>query len=97
MSSYYNENNPYCAEWIRNLIADGHIAEGDAVLAGWPTPRQADGEKNVLTLEGSLREIARKGGVQDLAQPDEWDACAPTETRSARRRPQNLSKPTCRD
>ena len=37
-------------------------------LAGWPTPREADGEKNVRTLEGSLSEIARKGSPQDLAQ-----------------------------
>ena len=36
-------------------------------LAGWPTARQADGEKNVRTLAGSLSEIARKGGPQDLA------------------------------
>jgi hypothetical protein len=33
---------------------------------GWPTPRASDGEKNVRTLEGSLREIARKGSPQDL-------------------------------
>jgi len=39
-----------------------------ANLAGWPTPREADGEKNVRTAEGSLREIERKGSVQDLAQ-----------------------------
>ena len=37
-------------------------------LAGWPTAREADGEKNVRTLEGSLSEIARKGCPQDLAQ-----------------------------
>ena len=35
--------------------------------AGWPTTRAADGEKNVRTLEGSLSEIARKGGPQDLS------------------------------
>ena len=39
-----------------------------AMLAGWPTARSMDGEKNVRTLEGSLSEIERKGGVQDLAQ-----------------------------
>lgn len=36
--------------------------------ANWPTPRSADGEKNVRTLDGSLSEIARKGGPQDVAQ-----------------------------
>ncbi len=25
----YNENDPYCAEWLRNLIEAGHIAAGD--------------------------------------------------------------------
>jgi hypothetical protein len=39
-----------------------------AQLAGWPTTRQADGAKNVRTLAGPMREIARKGGPQDLAQ-----------------------------
>lgn len=38
-----------------------------APLAGWPTTRAADGEKNVRTVEGSLREIERKGSPQDLA------------------------------
>ena len=35
--------------------------------AGWPTTRAADGEKNVRTSEGSLREIERKGSPQDLS------------------------------
>lgn len=38
-----------------------------ANLAGWPTSRAADGDKNVRTLEGSLREIERKGTPQDLS------------------------------
>jgi DNA (cytosine-5)-methyltransferase 1 len=29
VSNYYNENNPYAAQWLRNLIAAGHIAPGD--------------------------------------------------------------------
>lgn len=28
MTAYYNEHDPYCAEWLRNLIAAGHIAPG---------------------------------------------------------------------
>jgi DNA (cytosine-5)-methyltransferase 1 len=27
--AYYNELDGYCAEWLRNLIAEGHIAPGD--------------------------------------------------------------------
>jgi hypothetical protein len=38
------------------------------MLAGWPTPREADGEKNVRTLDGALSEIERKGSPKDLAQ-----------------------------
>ena len=29
MSAYYNEHEPYAAQWLRNLIAAGHIAPGD--------------------------------------------------------------------
>lgn len=27
--AYYNENNPFAAQWLRNLIAAGHIAPGE--------------------------------------------------------------------
>lgn len=39
----------------------------EASAAGWPTPRQTDGDKSVRTAEGALSEIARKGGPQDLS------------------------------
>lgn len=29
MSAYYNEVDPNAAQWLRNLIAAGHIAPGD--------------------------------------------------------------------
>lgn len=29
MGAYYNENEPFAAQWLRNLIAAGHIAPGD--------------------------------------------------------------------
>lgn len=29
MATYYNEIDPYAAQWLRNLIAAGHIAPGD--------------------------------------------------------------------
>lgn len=38
-----------------------------ANLAGWPTCRAADGEKNVRTTDGALSEITRKGSPQDLS------------------------------
>lgn len=27
--AYYNENEPYCVEWLRNLIKAGLIADGE--------------------------------------------------------------------
>lgn len=29
MTAYYNEHEPYAAQWLRNLISAGHIAPGD--------------------------------------------------------------------
>lgn len=29
MAAYYNEFDPYAAQWLRNLIRDGHIADGE--------------------------------------------------------------------
>lgn len=29
MAAYYNEHDPYAAQWLRNLIAAGHIAPGE--------------------------------------------------------------------
>lgn len=29
MNAYYNEIDPFCCEWLRNLIAAGYIAPGD--------------------------------------------------------------------
>jgi len=29
MTAYYNENDRYAAQWLRNLVAAGHIAAGD--------------------------------------------------------------------
>lgn len=28
-AAYYNENDPYAAQWLRNLISEGHITYGD--------------------------------------------------------------------
>lgn len=61
---------------------------------GWPTPRSADGEKNVRTLEGALREIARKGSPQDLCQASllaGWATPAARDWKSASATPEWLA------
>lgn len=29
MTAYYNEHDPYAAQWLRNLITAGHLAKGE--------------------------------------------------------------------
>ena len=29
MAAYYNEIDPFAVQWLRNLIAAGHIADGE--------------------------------------------------------------------
>ena len=29
MTVYYNEHDPYCSQWLKNLICAGHIAQGE--------------------------------------------------------------------
>src|SRR3972149_4842485 len=44
--SLYNENDPYPAKWLRNLIAAGHLPEGEgdgAGSGGWPLALQLAG------------------------------------------------------
>jgi len=56
------------------------------MLAGWPTTRSADAEKNMRTLDGSLREIERKGSPQDLCMAAViagWGTPRTFETKSA--------------
>ena len=50
----------------RSRLRASALRTSEIDSTGWPTPRSADGEKNVRTLEGSMREIERKGGPQDL-------------------------------
>lgn len=44
------------------------ISGNASILSGWPTGRQTDGAKNVLTAEGAAKEMERKGGPQGMAQ-----------------------------
>jgi len=39
-----------------------------SLAVGWPTSRAGDGAKNARTIEGSHREVERKGAPEDLSQ-----------------------------
>lgn len=75
-SAYYNERDDYAAAWLRNLIAAG--------------PMRLCSDRTLLT--GSTAGMASGGRLNPahsrwlMRLPPEWDACAPTETRSTRKR-----------
>lgn len=50
-----------------NAAGNTDSSRNTVELCGWPTARAADGEKNVRTITGALREIARKGSPPDLS------------------------------
>jgi hypothetical protein len=45
--AYYNELDKFCAQWLRNLIAAGHIAPGDV---GLHSLRQRSNREKRVTL-----------------------------------------------
>lgn len=49
------------------LLRASALRISDNGFIGLPTPRRADGEKNVRTVDGAMSEIERKGGPQDLS------------------------------
>ena len=59
---------PTCHEKARSekFIQGREMNAREAFLRGWPTTRAADGDKNVRTTEGAMKEIERKGSPQDL-------------------------------
>ena len=58
-----------CLPGVAKMTNDSttEIVNQEMGLAGWPTPRQADGEKNVRSAAGSASEMERKGGPQDMS------------------------------
>ncbi len=61
MSAYYNEHDKYAAQWLRNLIASGHIARASSKVPATRSSRKSrsPSSKNtsppaVLTIETLL-------------------------------------------
>ena len=55
MSAYYNENDPYAAQWLRNLISRGLIAPGEdapEIVAGrWVGGEQPSLEGKIVVVD----------------------------------------------
>lgn len=69
MTAYYNECDPYAAQWLRNLIDAGHIAKGD-VDERSITEVQADELRNYTQCHffagiGVWSLAARRAGIPD--------------------------------
>ncbi len=71
--AYYNENNPYAAQWLRNLIDAGHVAAGDV------------DERDLNAEMASAAQLNPAHSRWLMGYPAAWDACAPTETPSSRK------------
>ena len=78
MTAYYNEHEPYAAQWLRNLIAAGQIAPGDVdardrcthvlLLPRWETSPGAVAE----------RDYARTIGMPVITSLEELEATEAT-------------------
>jgi len=65
MTAYYNEIDPFAAEWLRNLIAAGHIAAGDVDERSWdsrPSGTIARLRKRHRRANGASLHRKRDGG-----------------------------------
>lgn len=69
MTAYYNDNDPYCAEWLRNLIAAGHLPPGDVderdIRDVDPQDLEGHDQAHLFAGLGGWPHAARLAGVPD--------------------------------
>lgn len=69
--AYFNEIDPYCAAWLRNLIAAGHLPPGDVderdIRAVQPADLAGYGQKHLFAGIGGFAYACRLAGVPDDA------------------------------
>lgn len=84
MAAYYNEHDPYAAQWLRNLIAAGLIAPGDVDersieerigLTGMARGATAAHEGEALERAGIHPGAGRAGPVNGLWRDADWLFC----------------------
>lgn len=81
MTAYYNEFDPYAAQWLRNLIAAGHIAPGDV------DERSIEAMTNQVLLEGNasypvIDDMSGKAPKPSKATPYSQQTCVAQAARS---------------
>ena len=56
MTVYYNEFDPFAAQWLRNLILAGHLPRGDVVYA-WHILEPVDEEHDEQTALAKIQRV----------------------------------------
>lgn len=89
MTAYYNEFDKNAAQYLRNLIEAGHIAPGivdeRSIEDVYPSDLRGFTQCHFFAGVGVWSHALRLAGWSDDRLPQEWDACAPTGTRSTRK------------
>lgn len=85
MSAYYNEIDPQCAEWLRNLIKAGHIADGEvdnrSILDVSPTDLKGFSQCHFFAGIGVWSHALRLAGWRDDQRV--WTGSCPCQPFSA--------------
>jgi DNA (cytosine-5)-methyltransferase 1 len=85
MAAYYNEIDPYAAQWLRNLIAAGHIAPGDvderSIVDVRPDDLKGYRQCHFFAGIGVWSYALRKAGFSD--EEEVWTGSCPCQPFSA--------------
>ena len=95
MTAYYNEHDAFAAQWLRNLIAAGHIAPGD--VTGPTQQRRSASGRAVGDMLGTTPILAQATTCSRSSaghRTAHVQACALSRSRAPRRRIHTLVGPS---
>ena len=109
MTAYYNENDPFAAQWLKNMIAENLITPGEvddrsirdvrpSDLGGFTinatfSPASADGPMQPDLLDGLMSGLCGREVVRAKAKAAQASGLAKTTRDTSGRRGSRLSKP----